>query len=141
MSVTAAQLSKSGAKGKELDATIEEHLSIIDDRLQKTTKTWGRNVMSYELPTSFSFPGLDKRNAQSIIYTAIIRSLQGRGFVVRLRLDPQPVRTFIYVEWVTDLSAEEVQAMKHLIGQVCIGREEAVGLHRQELGQTPAAPR
>ena len=33
MSVTAKQLSKSGARGKDLDAIVREQLQIVDDKL------------------------------------------------------------------------------------------------------------
>lgn len=113
MSVTAKQLSKSGAKGKDFDSIVREHLHIIDDRLNRTERIWGRNVVPHEIPTCFSFPGLDKKDAQRIIYSAIIRSLQERGFSVRLLLESD--RTVVYTEWVTDIASEEVNAMNRLI--------------------------
>lgn len=122
MSVTAKQLSKSGAKGKDLDAVVREQLLIIDDRLQRADRSWGRNVVSQDLPTNFAFPGLEKKDAQRIIYTAIVRSLQERGFSVRLLLEPE--RTTIFLEWVTDLNSEEIDAMNRLIRTVRIGADE-----------------
>ena len=122
MSVTAKQLSKSGAKGKDLDGIVREQLLIIDDHLQRADRTWGRNVIAHDLPTSFSFPGLEKRDAQRIIYATIIRSLRERGFSVRLLLEVE--HTVLYIEWVTDLNAEEVDAMNCLIRQVRITSEE-----------------
>jgi hypothetical protein len=122
MSVTAKQLSKSGAKGKDLDSIVREQLLIIDDRLQRADRTWGRNIISQDLPTNFTFAGLEKKDAQRIIYTAIVRSLQERGFSVRLLLDPD--RTTCFLEWVTDLNSEEVHAMNRLIRQVRIGADQ-----------------
>lgn len=122
MSVTAKQLSKSGAKGKDLDAIVREQVLIIDDRLQRADRTWGRNLISQDLPTNFTFPGLEKKDAQRIIYSAIVRSLQERGFGVRLLLDPD--RTTIFLEWVTDLNSEEIDAMNSLIRTVRISAEE-----------------
>lgn len=118
MSVTAKQLSKSGAKGKDLDAIVREQLLIIDDRLQRADRTWGRNVIAHDLPTSFTFPGLEKKDAQRIIYAAIARSLLDRGFGVRMLLEAD--RTVLFLEWVTDLNSEEVEAMNRLIRQVRI---------------------
>lgn len=118
MSVTAQQLSKSGAKGKEIDAVVREQLLIIDDKLQRAERTWGRNVLTHDLATAFHFPGLDKRDAQRIIYAAIIRSLQDRGFTIRLLLEEE--RTALFIEWVTDLNVAEVDAMNRLIQKVKI---------------------
>src|SRR5579863_3814221 len=104
MSVTAKKLSKSGARGKEMDAIIREQLQIIDDRLTRAERTWGRNVVSHDLPTNLAMPGLDKRDAQRIVYCAIVRSLTARGFEVRLLLEED--RSAVYMAWVTDLDLE-----------------------------------
>ena len=64
MSVSAKQLSKSGARGKDLDAVVREHLQIIDDKLLKADRTWGRNVVTHDLPIVLALPGLDKKDAQ-----------------------------------------------------------------------------
>jgi hypothetical protein len=118
MSLTAKQLSKSGAKGKELDTLVREQLHMIDDHLQRSERTWGANVVVYDLPTTFVFPGLDKKDAQRIVYTAVIKSLQERGFEVRLLLNPE--RTALYIKWVTDLNSAEIGAMNRLITEVRI---------------------
>ena len=113
MAVTAKQLSKSGARGRELDLIVREHLQIIDDRLLHSERTWGRNTLIYDLPVIFALPGLDKRDAQRIVYSAIIRSLDRRGFETRILLEPD--RTALCVAWMTDLDTEEVEAMSALI--------------------------
>ncbi len=113
MSITAAQLGKTGARGKELELIVREHLAIIDDRLLKADRTWGRNVVPYELPLSFPIPGLDKKSAQRIIYTAILRSLDERLFEVRILLEND--KTTLYIAWMTDLDVAEVEAMNALI--------------------------
>lgn len=105
-----------------MDAIIREQLQIIDDRLTRAERTWGRNVVSHDLPTNLAMPGLDKRDAQRIVYCAIVRSLTGRGFEVRLLLEEE--RSAIYIAWVTDLDLEEIQAMNHLIKTVRIAREK-----------------
>jgi hypothetical protein len=122
MSVTAKKLSKSGARGKEMDAIIREQLQIIDDRLTRAERTWGRNVVSHDLPTNLAMPGLDKRDAQRIVYCAIVRSLTARGFEVRLLLEED--RSAVYMAWVTDLDLEEIQAMNHLIKATRITRDK-----------------
>ena len=137
MSVTAQQLSKSGAKGKELDAIVREQLLIIDDRLQRAERTWGRNIVSQDLPTNFVLPGLEKRDAQRIIYTAVVRSLQERGFKVRLLLDSDI--TTVYLEWVTDLNSTEVDAMNRLIRTVRIGPDD-LEAYLDRRGEAPSEP-
>ena len=113
MAVTAKQLSKSGARGREIDLIVREQLQIIDDRLLHSERSWGRNVIMYELPLIFALPGLDKRDAQRIIYSAILRSLDKRGFETRIVLEAD--RTVLCVAWMTDLDVDEVEAMSALI--------------------------
>jgi hypothetical protein len=113
MSVTAKQLSKSGARGKDLDAVVREHLQIIDDKLLKADRTWGRNVITHDLPTMLALPGLDKKDAQRIVYSTILRSLENRGFETRIVLEPD--YTKIFIVWMTDLNSEEIEAMNTLI--------------------------
>lgn len=113
MSVTAKKLSESGARGHELDGIIREHLQVIDNKLLHADRTWGRNTVIYDLPVVFSLPGLDKRDAQRIVYSAIIRSLEKRGFETRILLEER--RCAICIAWMTDLDSSEVEAMSALI--------------------------
>ena len=122
MSVTVKQLTRSGAKSRDLDAVVREQLFIIDDRLQRTERGWGRNVLAHSLPTNLAFPGLEKKDAQRIVYVAIVKSLESRGFGVRLLLEPD--RTTLYLEWVADLAPEEIAAMNRLIHRVRIAPGE-----------------
>jgi hypothetical protein len=122
MSVTAKQLSKSGARGKDLDAVVREHLQIIDDKLLKADRTWGRNVVTHDLPTVLALPGLDKKDAQRIVYSTILRSLDRRGFETRIILEPD--FTTVFITWMTDLDIEEVEAMNALIRAKRIHRDQ-----------------
>lgn len=105
-----------------MDAVVREQLQIIDDRLMRAERTWGRNVVVHDLPTNLAMPGLDKRDAQRIVYTAIIRSLTKRGFEIRLLLEEN--QSSLYVVWVTDLDTEEIQAMNQLVKSVRITRDK-----------------
>lgn len=113
MSVTAKQLSNSGARGKDLDAVVREHLQIIDDKLLRADRKWGWNVVTYDLPVQFSVPGLEKKDAQRIIYSTILRSLLKRGFELSLLLEPD--LTTVAIGWMTDLDVNEVEAMNAVI--------------------------
>lgn len=113
MAVDAARLSKSGARGKDLDVLIREQIQIIDDRLLRADRTWGRNVVAYDLPVTLALPGLDKKDAQRIVYSSVLRSLDGRGFETCIDLGDD--RTTVYIAWTTELGKEEVDAMNDLI--------------------------
>lgn len=122
MSVTAKQLSKSGARGKDLETIVHEQLSIIDSKLRGAERTWGRNVVACELPMLPALPGLDKKDAQRIVYSMILRSLDEREFDTKILLENE--RTVVYIAWMTDLDAKEVEAMNALIRNKRIQRTE-----------------
>ncbi len=114
MSVTAKQLSKSSAQGKEIDIVIREQLQIIDDKLLRAPRSWGRNVVTHDLPTTLvGIQGLDKKDAQRVVYSAVLRSLDGRGFDTAIVLGAECTR--LYIAWATRLSLDEVEAMNTLI--------------------------
>ncbi|NRA97780.1 MAG: hypothetical protein HRU14_16405, partial [Planctomycetes bacterium] len=92
MSVTADQLKKTGARGKHIDAVVRDRLQLIDSQLQGHPRTWGRNIHAHDLPTSFpALGGMEKSTAQKVVYTAIIYSLEDRGFRVKLYLPSKSV--------------------------------------------------
>lgn len=113
MSITVSQLNKNAMKFKDLDSIIKEQLLLIDNKLLKKDKSWGTNVITHELP--ILFPGLDKKNAQRVVYSNIIMSLDRRGFTVKILLED--TRTVLYIEWETNFSDSDINKMNSLINQ------------------------
>lgn len=125
MSVTAKSLSKSGARGKDIDTIVQGQLKLIDDKLLQAPRMWGRNTILHELPVSFGLVdrlGLSLKNEQRIIYSSIVRSLERRGFEVALVLETSA--TTLCIAWMTDLDVAEVAAMNAQIKARRIRREE-----------------
>lgn len=104
MSVTARTLEERGCAG-DFGDFIRHQLESIDDRLEKTPPRWGRNVVKYDLPTTFPFASMDRSDCQRIVYAAIITSLRDRGFDVGIVLDG--VKARIIVAW--DVSLTEIE--------------------------------
>lgn len=111
--LTASKLSKLSVKVKELDTIVKEHLFIIDDKMLKSDKTWGRNVISHELPTVFIMPGVDRKDAQRLIYSAILKNLEKRGFDARILLEDN--KTVLYIAWIGEHSKEDFDEMNKTI--------------------------
>jgi hypothetical protein len=128
MSVTAKQLSKSGARGKDVDSIIREQLQIIDDKLLHADRAWGRNIVAIELPSSFNILGLARQDGQRLVYSTLLRSLLNREFEVRLQMDK--ARTTLFVAWDADLDQEELDAMNKLIREHRIQAEELAGFRQ-----------
>ncbi len=113
MALTAKELSKSGARSSEIDTIIREQLRMIDEKLQRADRVWGRNVVPVNLSLTFGLLGLGKKESQRIVYAEIIKSLKDRGFEVNILIEK--THTILYVAWVTDLNQEEVDAMNKII--------------------------
>jgi hypothetical protein len=113
MSLTAKELSKSGARSGEIDTTIREQLRMIDEKLQRADRAWGRNVVPVNLSLTFGLVGLGKKESQRIVYAEIIKSLKERGFEVSILIEK--TQTVLYVAWVPDLNQEEIDAMNKII--------------------------
>lgn len=133
MSVTATQLSKSGARGKELDRMVQEQIQIIDDRLLKADRTWGRNVVEYSLPVDLSIPGLAKKDAQRILYTNILQSLEKRGFDTGIILEDNS--SILLIAWMTDLESKEIDAMNAIIRSKRLTTADAISRFIQQSGK------
>ncbi len=125
MSVTAAQLSKSGARGKILEGIVHDQLRIIDSKLRDHKCTWGRNVVTCDLAMLPALPGLRPEDGQRIVYSMLLRSLDERGFDTKILIEAE--RSTIYVAWMTDLDATEIEAMNALLRQKRIHRTEVEG--------------
>ena len=111
--LTASKLSKLSVTVKELDSIEKEHLFIIDHKMLKIEKTWGRNVISHELPTVFIMPGVDRKDAQRLIYSAILKNLEKRGFDARILLEDN--KTVLYIAWIGEHSKEDFDEMNKTI--------------------------
>jgi hypothetical protein len=134
MSVTAKRLSKNGTRGREVDALIREHLQMIDAKLGQAVPTWGVNVVRIELPATFSLPGLEKKDAQRVVYSSIITSLKDRDFTVGLELSND--KAFLDVGWVREFNEEELDAMNRQIADALVDNVDAFR-HRVATTATP----
>ena len=140
MSVTAKQLSQSGVRRKDIDTLVREQLQIIDDRLLRAERSWGRNVTPIELPSNFAIPGLRRQDGQRLVYSTIIRSLANRGFDVGIQMEKD--RTTLYVAWDSNLNQEEIDALNKLISdhRLMAGDVPGFRLPRAEKGRPAAQP-
>lgn len=138
MAVTAKSLSRSGARGKILEGFVREQLQIIDDKLLHADRTWGRNVMSYDLPDPPLLPGLNKTDAQRFVYSSILRSLDEREFEVGIFLGDA---NRLFVAWATDLTREEVDAMNSVIREKRILENQISKFIKGDLPGREAGPR
>lgn len=115
MSITAKQLNKAAIQNKDIDTIVKENLWIIDSKLLQSGLQIGKNTVAHELPVNMNIAGLDKKNAQRVVYSTIMNSLMRRGFDVKILLED--TCTILYVSWTANISPEEVSAMNLIINK------------------------
>ena len=123
MSITAKQMSQMSICSRELDSYVASLLQTIDSHLERAPKTWGRNVVTIELPDCIILGNLTKSEAQRLVYSKVLRDIDKRGFEVRILLEG--CQSLLYIAWTTAFSDEESRAMTEIIKAKRI-RPEAV---------------
>jgi hypothetical protein len=112
--LTVTQLTKSALKSKEVENMIKEQLFIIDEKLLKSKKSWGRNVITHELPTIFTHISTgDRIDIQRFMYSTILKNLEKRGFDSKILLSSDA--TILYIAWVCEYSKTEMEDMDSII--------------------------
>lgn len=134
MSLTASRLSKAGTRSREVDTVIRERLQHIDIELGKHVPVWGVNTVKVELPQTFTLPGLEKKDAQRLVYSQILESLRVREFTAGLELGE--ARTFVHIGWLHEFSTEELDAMNRQIQSALIQGNDPVEAFRQRVAKT-----
>jgi hypothetical protein len=90
---------------------------LIDVKLKKFEKTWGKNVLCHVLPSDFNIPGLSKEKAQKLIYSQIITRCENAGYKVKLRLDVKKNKNVIALIWESEISEKELDTMDNIINR------------------------
>ena len=123
MSVTVSLMNELCLKNKDLDTVIKEQLQIIDDKLLHSDRSIGNNFITHSLPITIpGVIGIDRQDAQRIIYSSIICSLQKRGFNTKIILNDS--NTILYVSWKSELDTQSMETMNNIIRNCRISKED-----------------
>lgn len=125
--ISAKKVSRLGYKPSLIKAFVRNQIDILNAKIQRSEKKWGKNMIVHVLPEFFDIPGLSKENAQKLIYSQIIVKCKSAGYRVRLSLNIIPKsanlseekrkpRNILAVIWDSDLSNEELKIMDQIIG-------------------------
>jgi hypothetical protein len=124
--IPAKKVCKLGYKPSLIKAFVRAQTDILNAKIQRSEKKWGKNMVIHVLPEFFNIPGLSKENAQKLIYSQIIIKCKSAGYRVRLNLGVLPKspnipdekkkpRNILAVIWDSDLSEEELNTMDQII--------------------------
>ena len=123
MTVTVNLLNRSVVKNRDLDVVVKDHLRSIDAALLRCTTKWGKNLIKYDISNSFNFVGLERVQAEKIIYTKIIRNLEKRNFTVKIILGH--MKSSLYISWETGIEQLDMNELdKYLIKHTIKSEDE-----------------
>jgi hypothetical protein len=94
MSITVKQLNNDQFEHL-ISLNIKEQLDIIDKKITRTIKKIGHNEINTTLPTNFSNIPYNKDIIVPLIYSKIMKSLESRGFSVKLQMAIKPPNLII----------------------------------------------
>ena len=112
---TADSVNNNAKLQANIDVIVKEQLEIINSKIINHNVCWGRNVITYQLPINFVVNGLQKRDAQRIVYSKTISDLKKRKFEVRITLDPNDDKNLLYIAWKVGYDDKECSNMRKVI--------------------------
>ena len=113
MSLQAKTLCAAGASAHLIRDLVRDQRVVIDAKLSAAPKKWGRNVVAHDLPMTFNIPGLERKDAQRLVYSALVLDLDARGFATMLC--PTDTYATLYIAFDVNFGVGEVSAMDALL--------------------------
>ncbi len=124
MSITAEQLGKRNDDG-EIYKIIKGQLDAIDSLLLSTEKGIGECHVLVPLPVCFPEVRSGSEDVvRTVVYSAILRSLEKRGFKVQLRAERTAsggVRPHVRIEWISRGGITGIAEMKRYLEEKMAG--------------------
>lgn len=117
MSLTPKKLSRGVAGRAEAEHLVQDLLRVIDARLAAAPSVLGDNELRFELPGTIDIGGLERADAQLVVYSGVVDSLRRRNFGVSMSLGVES--TFITIRWSSAFSDNELAEMRRLIVDAC----------------------
>ena len=111
--ITVTSLQKS-SNAFQITAIIDELTKTIDAKILERHRAGHADLM-YELPENFSISNMERIDAQLLIYTKLITFYKDGGFIVRIKCNPDPDGSFLYIKWSAIMDSEERQRLKQII--------------------------
>jgi hypothetical protein len=113
MALQAKTLCAAGASAHLIRDLVRDQRVVIDAKLSSAPKKWGRNVIAHDLPMTFSIPGLERKDAQRLVYSALVLDLDERGFSTMIC--PTDTHATLYIAFEVNFGVGEVSAMDALL--------------------------
>lgn len=109
MLTSVSQLSGTSLRSNVVSDQIHELLSLINKNIIKENKL-GTNVLVHDLPIVFRNINFSPEICRIIIYTAVIKELEQKGYQVSIKQSDNLAR--LRIEWSSGINNQEILCMK-----------------------------
>ena len=111
--ITVDQISRSVLQGSVLNDIIREQLIIIDKKILGLAKQIGENILTYDLPITFTTAPTNSTDTKIMVYYHILKSLESRKYNVKLDLDNNKAR--LHIDWIIGLDRANIEGMENYL--------------------------
>lgn len=118
MSLNVKKLNRRAVNQRQIDAIVREQLVLIYAAVGRVPTRWGTNSVSFDLPQNLAFSGLEKKDAQCVVYYGIVRQLTKDGYDVKIRSSER--KTTLVLEWTTGIPQEELDEMTQYLAKFTV---------------------
>lgn len=118
MSLNVKKLNRRAVNQRQIDAIVREQLVLIYAAVGRVPARWGTNSVSFDLPQNLAFSGLEKKDAQCVVYYGIVRQLTKDGYDVKIRSSER--KTTLVLEWTTGIPQEELDDMTQYLAKFTV---------------------
>jgi aspartyl/asparaginyl-tRNA synthetase len=119
MDISAADLRRKSINSSQIRRTVEDLLKTIRSNILDSDKN-GMTYVYVDIPTNFNISGLSNKDAQTIIYSDLIKKIEKQGFVVGLTITDSVVTYCI--DWGTQTDTKELKNMRDDIASRLINK-------------------
>ncbi len=111
------------SRRKVIADIVQDQIRVIDAEIS-TNHTAGFNSIAHELPVNFNIGGMDKADAQTIVYSEILSTYKesedkgGKGFD-NVYIEPGE-RPKLYIYWVNGMDDDERRQRMEFIKSCCL---------------------
>ena len=108
--VTAGELAKRAVVSGMVE-TINTIVNAIDGTVEAKHAA-GYSTTTYELPVNFPFQNVSKKDAQTLVYSELIKIYDAKGFKVAIALGQKP---YIQLSWMNGINSSDLQRRHDII--------------------------
>lgn len=95
----------------QLKFELDNLTKTLDANIEKAN-TEGHSEIYFSLPVNFAITGLDRSDAQLVIYSRLIEIYERNGFKVKMKVRPD--ETIMNIKWIANFDENEKERMKRL---------------------------